>query len=396
MSAFVSELRAELSGTARVEVHRGPAFDTYPDDSARGAVAVVTDAALIAALLDALARADQTKRITLPALPGLSLTFHGEDGHFLSSGHVLTDRWMRCGGTYDLLLPRALPPAVLEQPTLPGWARQAYEAADTVEPALPAARRRGGSVLEHAQPGADANTLCGIPALEAETYRHLFQFGDTDCAECSRRIWFTPEAFTRAPGMPRPDEDGILLRSAWERRWPDQPPIAHHLRGNERWLRFHSLPGSKRYAENETEYAELLHRHRTVLTELEQLAPSPEPLVIVTCSWSCGPYPEPRRPPVTRTTPQAQYWFSVEPEDDSDTWTHLYVSRAMLRDPKLEELLRVTADDVTAGVLIADPDFSWLYHPYDGGADLYPPDATTRHALRDSHPHWLSTHSSGM
>ena len=36
----------------------------------------------------------------------------------------------------------------------------------------------------------------------------------------------------------------------------------------ERWVRFHSLPESKRYAESEDEEAEVLRRHLTLLDEL--------------------------------------------------------------------------------------------------------------------------------
>jgi hypothetical protein len=35
----------------------------------------------------------------------------------------------------------------------------------------------------------------------------------------------------------------------------------------DRWGRFHSLPGSKRYAESEVEYAIVLDRYNTILDE---------------------------------------------------------------------------------------------------------------------------------
>ena len=46
--------------------------------------------------------------------------------------------------------------------------------------------------------------------------------------------------------------------------WNDLPPRP----GDARWVRFHSLPGSKRYAENEAEYACVLSRHNVVIGEL--------------------------------------------------------------------------------------------------------------------------------
>lgn len=63
---------------------------------------------------------------------------------------------------------------------------------------------------------------------------------------------------------------GTVLTDRWQRRWPDCPPVAYKLRGPYRGVcvRFHSLPESKRYAEDETEYAIVLGRYNTILDEL--------------------------------------------------------------------------------------------------------------------------------
>lgn len=60
------------------------------------------------------------------------------------------------------------------------------------------------------------------------------------------------------------------LTDLWQRRWPDCPPVWYRLNGPYRdvWVRFHSLPESKRYAEGESEYAIVLVRYNTVLNEL--------------------------------------------------------------------------------------------------------------------------------
>lgn len=58
-------------------------------------------------------------------------------------------------------------------------------------PMVPAALRRDGSEeIEHAQPGSDWPTLCGIPADEVDLYRHTFRANPPwDCPTCSERIW---------------------------------------------------------------------------------------------------------------------------------------------------------------------------------------------------------------
>jgi hypothetical protein len=60
------------------------------------------------------------------------------------------------------------------------------------------------------------------------------------------------------------------LTGLWQERWPRCPPVGYKLRGpyQDVWVRFHSLPESKRYPEDENEYAVVLERYNTVLDEL--------------------------------------------------------------------------------------------------------------------------------
>ncbi|WP_435828800.1 DUF3885 domain-containing protein [Saccharopolyspora shandongensis] len=46
------------------------------------------------------------------------------------------------------------------------------------------------------------------------------------------------------------------LFGLWQRRWPLCPPLAAGLKHayRDRWVRFHSLPGSKRYPDTADEY----------------------------------------------------------------------------------------------------------------------------------------------
>ncbi len=59
------------------------------------------------------------------------------------------------------------------------------------------------------------------------------------------------------------------LSQQWEQRWPGCSKVPYLLRRlNDRWVRFHTLPGSNRYPETEAEYEIILARHHAVLTEL--------------------------------------------------------------------------------------------------------------------------------
>ena len=185
----------------------------------------------------------------------------------------------------------------------------------------------------------------------------------------------------------------------WTGRWPDCRPIGHELRGcaKETWVRFHSLPGSKRYPENNEEYAEILRRHNTVIQELSAVSQRRR-LLTITCSWSGSSDPTPRDDDLEQASPPSIYWHSILRETDSDWeyWTHLYVGEVEWHHGVIDHLLRLVADDRTADVIVSSDDFDWLYHPYDGGADAIAPDSARRDALRAEHLEWLSPHPHGL
>ena len=60
------------------------------------------------------------------------------------------------------------------------------------------------------------------------------------------------------------------MLNQWQHQFPGSEPVAHRLRTAfpSRWVRFHSLPESKRYPEGEGEYATVLGRHNRILGHL--------------------------------------------------------------------------------------------------------------------------------
>lgn len=82
-------------------------------------------------------------------------------------------------------------------------------------------------------------------------------------------------------------EDGELfsdLLTQWRKKWQAEPTSAHELRAEraERWVRFHSLPNSQRYPQNEAEYKVVLERHNAVLDELF----TGRDVCVITTGWS--------------------------------------------------------------------------------------------------------------
>lgn len=186
----------------------------------------------------------------------------------------------------------------------------------------------------------------------------------------------------------------------WDRRFPHCEPIGHHLRVAfpERWVRFHSLPGSKRYPENEAEYAEVLARHNTVLGELA--CPGSQ-VVFVTTGYSESSEPSRSYPAVVAFDSRAVPWRTVamhrveEGFDDPSYW-HLFASVWEWRPGAFEALIRLVADDAVANVLVVSPDCRWVLHPYDGGMDVIAESPEAQRLLRAKYTSWLSARADGL
>ncbi|MET7369337.1 hypothetical protein ABZS61_26450 [Streptomyces sp. NPDC005566] len=196
------------------------------------------------------------------------------------------------------------------------------------------------------------------------------------------------------PDRQVPDLDALSV--LWEQRWPALPGDLQMRHAHpDRWVRFHSLPGSKRYPENDDEYAIMLDRHHAVLNEL---GPHDTELYVITREWNWDAEPVTRMPQLAQVDPDARHWGSHVHDDefpDDIVYEHEYVSVRPRTRRELSPLLRLVADEVIAGVTLAPLDLRWLYHPYDGGGDVYASSASVT-GLRAAHPDWLSTHPSGM
>jgi hypothetical protein len=152
--------------------------------------------------------------------------------------------------------------------------------------------------------------------------------------------------------------------------------VGHQLRGSYRnvWVRFHSLPESKRYAKDDAEYAIVLDRYNTVLDELF----IGRDVYVISPVWTT----EPDVPPHALDT---DYWQTLLVADDPDpefrTYYHLFAARRPWQRGCIDALLRNVADDTVADALITDVQLQRIHHPYDGGADVFltTPEERDRH-----------------
>lgn len=185
-----------------------------------------------------------------------------------------------------------------------------------------------------------------------------------------------------------PGTDAMPLIEMWAQRWPESLPIAHELKEiyEDRWVRFHSLPGSKRFPASAAEMAELLRRHNAVLAELTGAG---EDLIVIVAEVATTPEP---------AAPDPDFWTAIpwHYADPDLLFAHLYVTTEAWEPGSLDELLRTIVAEEISGVIVAPPDLGWLYHPYAGGADVVLPDAPARDKLAASFTDWRSTHPSGL
>lgn len=164
-------------------------------------------------------------------------------------------------------------------------------------------------------------------------------------------------------------------------------------------MRFHGLPESKRYANDESEYAELLSRHYALIGALRSLTNTmTSELVVVTAAWSTSSQGAEREPDLQRALPKATPWRAIllNEEDPDPTWIHLYLTAIPGDTDALTPLLRLVADGATADVIISDRHATWLFHPYDGGGDVLHASENVRDSLLALHRDWLPANPQGL
>ena len=185
------------------------------------------------------------------------------------------------------------------------------------------------------------------------------------------------------------------LLQDWSAAFPGVGPVAHLLKSAfpDPWVRFHSLPLSKRYPDTAAEYDIVLERHHAIIGSLA--APG-TPVVLLTTEYSTSDVPGLYvwgSPPAESA--DASWWRTVPPDDDAEGYMHVYAEQVVWHPGRFDPLVRRVADDEVANVMICDPDCRWVVHPYDGGMDVVLSSAADRDRLRSRYAAWLSARPDG-
>ena len=187
----------------------------------------------------------------------------------------------------------------------------------------------------------------------------------------------------------------------WILNYPDSVPISHMFKHDfgDRWFRIHSLPDSKRYADNDKDWSILLTRQNEIITDLFG---DDSNVILVTGEYNWG---ERTVHVVDEEEVFKKYDFSRLDNIDlyklnSDDYDEGEVYRPAFAETKWspnqhDKLLREIANDKTRAFFVSF-DKNIIAAPYDGGVDLILKDSLTRDIYKNKYKDWLSFREDGL
>lgn len=188
----------------------------------------------------------------------------------------------------------------------------------------------------------------------------------------------------------------------WTSTYPGIAPIQHSYDHSyaDRWFRIHSLPGSKRYAENENEWSILLERQNRIISDL---LTENSNFLLVTGEYTSKAHIELH--PFDEVVSVKSYFFvSLDPIDlhklnpDQYEPGQFYTpkfSEQIWQAKKFDNLLKDIAEDNLKAFFVSRSK-AILIAPYDGGVDFILKDSETRDAYKQKYSDWLSAREDGL
>ena len=184
----------------------------------------------------------------------------------------------------------------------------------------------------------------------------------------------------------------------WDKNYPESYPISHELKSvyPDRWLRIHSLPESKRYAETDDDYKIILERQNQLISDLIE----ENSKVIV----SFGYYEtELTKDSSSESTDFGKFQKNrtlelhiIRPEEnEGNCFYDIYIKNETWKNGSKNEMLKAIADCQFSAMFIF-PKENCIIAPYDGGMDLIVPNQKKRDELKAKYKDWLSDRKDGL
>lgn len=188
----------------------------------------------------------------------------------------------------------------------------------------------------------------------------------------------------------------------WGSVYPETVPIPHFFKHNyvDKWFRIHSLPKSKRYADNDKEWEILLARQNGIITDLLGM----DAMVFLVAgefNW-CNER-------TIHLTDEEEVFktysftlldnidlYSMNPDDyDEGEIFRPAFAEIIWKPQKYDNLLREIANDKTIAFLV-NFEKEIIVAPYDGGVDFVIKDNLTRDLYKNKYRQWLSKREDGL
>lgn len=184
----------------------------------------------------------------------------------------------------------------------------------------------------------------------------------------------------------------------WRKNYDELPPVSYQLKNQffgTRWVRFHSLPDSKRYPDNEAEMDIVLERANALANRVLGIGAE----CWMVANVYSGYAEESIRQGLIRDTfglRKSYTWKDPDeaPEDQVPFTT--YVGDVVWRSSGFDEAIKRIAEDIESNILWVSKQTKSIFYPYDGGTDLIVRDSNQVKALKNEFSDWLPLHPDGL
>jgi hypothetical protein len=216
------------------------------------------------------------------------------------------------------------------------------------------------------------------------------------------------------------------FEAAWNGFYPGVDPVGCMMReaGAHHWVRFHSLPSSQRYPNDDSEMQIVLARQNALAGDVLGAG---QPCWLSKSIWLAPPEERvPIVPPGERVSkaPPGQHipidddgWvlrdygmslafrfgrrFKFDPllpsvKDEPEQLYDVYVAKTAWWPGAFDRLLWAVANDSLASVLWMSAATGAVFAPYDGGVDLFLPQASRVVELKVKYAGWLPANAEGL
>jgi hypothetical protein len=181
----------------------------------------------------------------------------------------------------------------------------------------------------------------------------------------------------------------------WQANYTLCPPINFLFKifYTDRWLRIHSLPDSKRYADTDEEWQILLGTQNAILDDIFK---DGETFYLLVGVYSSGKINILDKPDIDNECLNKFDFTPLEIIDlhaiskeyyDEDIFYTPYFATLQYKSSEYNDVLKTVANDEIRVFFLNDVT-NTIFAPYDGGVDIIYPDTTTRDFYKTKYSHY--------